>query len=136
MTQFETLKMMYEIVKFGGPELKVNASQRLGEWSYDQCLANLEQMIKVRTKTPEQREKENARKRQRNAEKRVKRDAEITAAITPYLNQPRTASELVGLTNHAFKVGEIRSYFDRHFHDFEPLRPRSEWAYQIKRVED
>ena len=136
MTQFETLKMMYEIVKFGGPELKVNANQRLGGWYYDQCLANLEQMIKVRTKTPVQREKENERRREARAKKRAERDAEITAAITPYLNQPRTASELVGLTNHAFKVGEIRSYFDRHLHDFEPHRPRSEWAYQIKRVED
>lgn len=134
MTQLETLKTMREILTYYGSQINTNATTRLGSWGYSECLSNLDQMIKVRTKTPEQREAENARKRQRNAEKRAKRDAEIFNAINPYLVQPRTATELVELTGHAFKAGEIRSYFDRHSRDgnFEFVSPRTEWAYKAR----
>ena len=133
MTQLETLEMMRNVLMTNNT-LKLKGGYYMDSYHAKECLDNLDQMIKTRTKTPEQREKDNERRRIARAKKRAERDEEILTLIAPYLDQPCTASLLEAYTNGAVKAGEIRSYFQRHARDEGVVfsAPRTEWAYQIR----
>lgn len=129
-----TQKQALEIIK-ANIEKSIPLSQfgnPMSEYERALLLDTINDMIKARTRTPEQKERDNAHRREARAKKRAERDEEILTLITPYMDRPRTASELEELTNHAIKAGEIRSYFQRHAKDVELFSPRTEWAYQIR----
>lgn len=143
MTQLETLKMMRDILLTNDFRLRTG-NGILGEYYYNQCLHNINNMIKSRIKTPEQLERENARRRETRAKKRAERDDKIWKVISPYLCQPHTASELEtiikrdfyeGKIDEAFTAGEIISFFNRHDNEIPSLSctpPRRERTFQIR----
>lgn len=145
MTQLETLEMMRDALLINGSDLKIGKGGfRLGSYYYERCLHNINNMIKSRRKTPEQLERENERRRAARAKKRVERDEKIWKAISPYLCQPHTASELETIINRdfyegkideTFTAGEIISFFNRHCNEIPSLSctpPRRERTFQIR----
>jgi hypothetical protein len=143
MTQLETLKMMRDILLANDFRLRTG-NGILGEYYYNQCLHNINNMIRSRIKTPEQLERENARRREARAKKRVQRDDEIWGAIMQYMQEPHTASQLEYLIKQDFlngkiekpvSAGELISFFNRHCNDipgFSCTPPRRERTFQVR----
>ena len=104
----------------------------MNEFQCARMLETINDMIKARTRTPEQVERDNERRREARAKKRVQRDEEILTLIKPYMDKPRTASELEQLTHYAVRAGEVRSYFQRHPDLATVAPPRTERAYTIR----
>jgi len=130
-----TQKMALELVKANlekGTPFLDKYGDMMTEYQRFMLLSTINNMIKVRTRTPEQIERENERRREARAKKRAQRDEEILTLIKPYMDKPRTASELELLTQEAVKAGEIRSYFQRHPDFVTTMPPRTERIYEIR----
>ena len=131
-----TQKMALELVKANlekGTPFLDKYGDMMTEYQRAMLLSTINNMIKVRTRTPEQIERENERRREARAKKRAQRDEEILTLIKPYIeDKPHTASELELRTQGAVKAGEIRSYFKRHPDYVITMPPRTERLYEIR----
>ena len=128
-----TQKEVLEIVKLNiekGTSFINKYGDAMSDYQRAYMLDTVNDMIKARTRTPEQIERDNERRREARAKKRAQRDEEILTLIKPYMDKPRTASELESLTQGAAKAGEIRSYFQRHPDFVITIPPRTEYAYE------